>query len=778
MGDAIELNLSPSCYNCLSWSSDGELAVAAGDSIHLQLPQWKPKYVHPLFEKEKSMPWTSAKVRANVFTNKEWKTEWPSDRDSFSIGAEQSLSTVAALAWSHQGLGLHRRCVLAVLTSNLVLSLYEADGQRRTWSRAAIVNKALEKYFRAKVERSRDSPGEFLRKTRIRSFTWCPPLKNIQHDRADVRWGEHILTVATDDNDVVLIRVRRNNSSSGPTTSQYSMDVIARFTLNNAARNYSMLPKGSLWAGALESKSRILHIACGPWSRMAEENSGGESRVTFGALIALALGSNLHFIHAQASLISGDDLTVSIEGQLSYYPNIPHSEPKTLEDINFTGPLSWIPIDASRLSLTVGSLGGRVTLRFENNAYDKLLTRTDHERANIAFHQRSFEESKGYKSIGAMYSQHNEPITGIVAPQSLVNANDNRSMYLTTLGLFLEAVPLSTIGTPLEETLSRVYAPWTTHMERYRQKYDIQYELGDMAIVRTWGLSTFDGWTAVAFTMHPGDVLEYTTRAEENTIIIFTHPDPNAVFPKPAEISDELTATKRAEILQYILSSANKLRWCDLRSARLVYAACVYAINLHYHYHAKQHDLLRLARQALSHLSAVFNLPITEELSYCDSEQDTTASSNNPLGATPKPASLLEGPGGWIFEKCQTCFRRKNENVGLSWQNPNTAICGNGHAWNRCALTFLAIQQPYTSMFCSICDTSVLSRDKGVNYTLEGINLSTNSQQQQHEQQQHNDGSETDNAVAEFDPKRRELYDLLYDRYDTCAYCGGKYQDE
>jgi hypothetical protein len=347
--------------------------------------------------------------------------------------------------------------------------------------------------------------------------------------------------------------------------------------------------------------------------------------------------------------------------------------------------------------LVIGYLGGRVTLRFDNNAYDSLIiTRTNNEN-NIVFYQRSFEEERGYTSLGATYSQHNEPITGkypfillytfpviktkentgIVAPQSLINPSDNRPIYISTLGLFLEAVPLSTIGTPVEETLAKIHPPWTTKMGRYRQKYDIQYELGDMAVVRTWGLSTFDGWTAVAFTMHPGDVLEYTTRAEENTIIIFTHPNPNAVFPKPAEISDELISTKRAEILYSILLSADKLRWSDLRSARLVYAACINAINLHHSHDAEPHDLLTLARQALIHLSTIFNLPIAEELSYCDD----LASRNTPLG-TPKPASLLEGPGGWIFEKCHTCFRRKNENVGLSWQNPSTAVCANGHTWS------------------------------------------------------------------------------------------------
>jgi hypothetical protein len=49
---------------------------------------------------------------------------------------------------------------------------------------------------------------------------------------------------------------------------------------------------------------------------------------------------------------------------------------------------------------------------------------------------------------------------------------------------------------------------------------------------------------------------------------------------------------------------------------------------------------------------------------------------------------------------------------------------------------------------------SVLSRNEGIDYTLIGLEQSAQ------------------------DGNRKEVYDSLYDRYDTCAYCGGKYQDE
>ncbi|QGA12418.1 hypothetical protein EYB26_000062 [Talaromyces marneffei] len=722
MGEALDLNLYPSCYNCLSWSDDGELAVAAGDTVHLQLPQWKPKYVHPLFEKEKSMPWTSTKVRTNVFTHQEWKVMMPSGRDEFSIGAEQSQSTVSQLAWSHQGLGLHRRCVLAVLTSNLLLSLYEADGKRRTWSRVCVVNKALEKYFESK-DRSKS-----IGTSRIRSFAWCPPLRNDasgENDRADVRWGEQLLTIATDRNDIVLVHVKRNNSSNALAW-RYSIDVIDHAELGTLDRVYSLVPNGSLWADALSSKAKILNISCGPWSRIDSERSG----IKYQALISLVLGGNLHLVNVQASLSSGDGSAISIEGQLTFNTTVLSF--KSLESINFTGPLQWLPVDETRVLLISGYVGGRATLLFDQNAYVKSSMQTEVDGNNIFFHQRSFED-KGYNIMGTMYSQCNEPISGIVAPESSTVSHDTRTIYLTSLGRFSEATPLSTTGTLLEESLVKTQPPWVDQVERYRQRYSIQYELGDMTIVRTWGLATFDGWTAVAFTMHPGDVLEYTIRAEESTIILFTPPEPSAVFPKPADLSDQRS---------------------DLRSARLTYSACVCAINANYGAQqeiSKNEPLLSIARQALTYLSTIFELPVDEEISYCDINKPST---DPVLYSTPKPASTLEGPTGWIYERCHTCFRRGNGNVGLSWRDQNTTICANGHTWNRCALTFLAIQEPYISMFCSVCDMSVLSRDEGIDYTLEG------------------------RKQAAQDSNRKEVYDSLYDRYDTCAYCGGKYQDE
>lgn len=299
--------------------------------------------MHPLFEKEKSTPWTSTKIRTNVFTHREWEVSWPSNRDDFSIGAEQSLSTVAALAWSPQGLGKNRRCVLAVLTSNLVLSLYEADGQRRTWSRVAIVNDAIEAYFSVEEKKSKmQKDGDFLtanllRKSRIRAFTWCEPLKNSDGGghaaSGSMRWGEQVLAVATDYNDVVLVQVKRDDVSSVD-KSVYSFNVVSHLELDQQAKKYPMTPGPSLWADAMEQKARILHVACGPWRRFEDG---------FGAMIAVVHGSRLQLVSIQANTVAGKNGERIVEAQMSHTPEKWLSGSSGLDRINFTGPLRWIP---------------------------------------------------------------------------------------------------------------------------------------------------------------------------------------------------------------------------------------------------------------------------------------------------------------------------------------------------------------------------------------------------------------------------------------------------
>ena len=80
------------------------------------------------------------------------------------IGEEQSNSHVLAVAWSPPGLAIHQRSVLAILTSNNVLSLWASHSNTKdqlSWKRVLTVNNAF---------KGRDC------RMQIRCMAWCPSI--------------------------------------------------------------------------------------------------------------------------------------------------------------------------------------------------------------------------------------------------------------------------------------------------------------------------------------------------------------------------------------------------------------------------------------------------------------------------------------------------------------------------------------------------------------------------------------------------------------------------
>lgn len=90
----------------------------------------------------------------------------------------------------------------------------------------------------------------------------------------------------------------------------------------------------------------------------------------------------------------------------------------------------------------------------------------------------------------------------------------------------------------------------------------------------------------------------------------------------------------------------------------------------------------------------------------------------------------------------------------------------------RCALTFLAIQEPGVCKFCGICgtaflkDTYILESDGGSDrLTRSGSNVETSN--------------ETTEIANDDHPRPSgfTLSQMLYAAFDVCVYCGGKYTD-
>jgi len=84
---------------------------------------------------------------------------------------------VTWLAWSPPGLAKHKRSVLAVLTSNHVLSLWASNSDMavpESWERVCLVNDAIKAALREEKFKSRFKSVSSLRLRRIRSAAWAP----------------------------------------------------------------------------------------------------------------------------------------------------------------------------------------------------------------------------------------------------------------------------------------------------------------------------------------------------------------------------------------------------------------------------------------------------------------------------------------------------------------------------------------------------------------------------------------------------------------------------
>ena len=190
--DAIELSAYPSCDDCLTWSEDG-LAVAAHENIFLLQPIARCK-----------QSYSSETLCINQFTVEEWPEQPLSAVKDLSVGEEQTDSSVVALSWSPQGLGLHRRSVLAVLTSNLLLSIWETDGSQRGWRRTCIVNQ----YLSTHVGLFNAHPAfvQHEKSPRIRAFAWSKPLKKSRQD-------QHLLATVDDKDKLTVFSIGKRDTS-------------------------------------------------------------------------------------------------------------------------------------------------------------------------------------------------------------------------------------------------------------------------------------------------------------------------------------------------------------------------------------------------------------------------------------------------------------------------------------------------------------------------------------------------------------------------------------
>ncbi|KAJ5083056.1 hypothetical protein N7532_012099 [Penicillium argentinense] len=682
----IQLPLQPSCFEALSWSPDGEIAVAAGEHVHVLIP--KNVVADPGAQGKDA--WEITRIRVNNFTNAEWASIYPQNRDDFSLGAEQSMSTVIGLAWSPEGLARFRRSVLAVLTSNLILSLWEPVGPQAIWTRVAIANHALHP--------DPSAPGQLtggqLRKANIRSFQWCPPLKipgrpdgSNSAWQPESRWGVHLISVANDANEVILLKVCRFVCSP-PSTWSYRVEKLASHQLNAETVRFSKISSESMLRKALELKARVLSVSTGPWLACPQSTEDNAHSVT--AALATAYGQQLRLVKMAVVLRSstddqGDALKYQVSAELSDHP-INQSSSRWAH-CQVHSPLKWIYTEkASTIGLAVGTIAGFMTISMTPSNYMGSDGKTD------VFDFRKIPSSSFPAAVDDEPSRRYwDPIT---AMSTLVDEQTNTcTLHLGSGSGLCATTTLEHLKAGVSPGLPR----WSKHVDNFREQFGLDHDLGGNTVSRIGGLASYRDVIAVLITPNPTDEIQYIVTSDEKSFLGFAFEgvdqnfNANSLFTPRSNEETQPGASKREKAVEFLISQYEKGDDINEMDQRLIYAAACCSIV------DEQSESIRTrARKVLERLAIHLDADLSEEISKCEA---------GPPQICAKTSDQFARPGGHLFEKCDIC------DASIPWESPDEAQCENGHLFARCGITFQAMQQPGLSKYCSGCQTEYIDEE-------------------------------------------------------------------
>ncbi|KAJ5884664.1 hypothetical protein N7495_009174 [Penicillium taxi] len=706
----IQLSTFPSSVDALSWSPDGDLAVAGGDHVRILTSTVNSGGT---LIKQRWNQWHPTNVQTNRFTNAEWPTILTQGREDFSIAAEQSTSLTTAIAWSPSGLARYRRSVLAVLTSNLLLSIWEPAGVNGQWVRVCLVNHCLFATTPVRLE------GTELRKVNIRSFKWCPPIRVSPHggssDDSDPesRWGIHLILVANDLNEVVLLQIRRR--SNPETVSQTIItEKLATHTVVVGDGEFPTAGRGTLLYAALQAQARITALSCGPW--IVSSVPGNNSVHTADTLVAVILANQLRLLKVTVTLTEYDSdkkVTPRFETKALFQEFEINPSPVKLVQHRLQGPLEWIYEDESpKIILAVCTNSDFITVEIPRSSYSAS------EPASNKVETWEWDISSLPAEDGGPGKPHYERVSGMTVSRD--EHNTSTALNVGTHGGLGAVISLKDIISKG----SLVIPQWCKDMNNFRDCHAQKQGWENLTVARIWGLGSWRSVTAVLFTTHPTDMIEYRIGTGNYSYIEIAGAwNTEMLFrPDPKHSDPEYARRQREKVITFVLSHVDNLNSEDIEDQKMVYHAACCAIA-----DGQPEAVLSQARKCFERLAVVTGADMSEEMSKCGLKSAKIFA---------KRIEKQSQPGGHLFEWCGICG-----DGGIAWSAATVAQCVNGHAFARCGLSFQIIQSADVSKFCLACRKEYVDEDL--------VSL--------------NNG-----------PQGR-LFLKEFHKFDTCIYCGGKF---
>jgi hypothetical protein len=262
-------------------------------------------------------------------------------------------------------------------------------------------------------------------------------------------------------------------------------------------------------------------------------------------------------------------------------------------------------------------------------------------------------------------------------------------------------------------------------LQKARADFDKKFDLEGQVRVRNWGAAFFPdkSLAAVCISLHPSDMIEYGAPRTQHTLLLFARTQQSVVATQSASTDSAV----HEEILAFLARCPTS--WIRTEMDRNIARNTISLIS---HDFADDGPLINWAASAASRLS---NSRRQEENAGIAAPLPETDSMDLDRNALTENGHKNASAGSLTREVCEIC----GEVIPFS-RSSTSAACAQGHRFSRCGLSFVAIQEPGISKYCSKCGRQFLDPSK-----LEW-------------------------------PDGPSLSQVLFDKFDVCPYCQGKFR--
>ncbi|RMY41837.1 hypothetical protein D0865_12176 [Hortaea werneckii] len=737
----IILPFWPTALDCVDWSKNNQLAVAGGENVAVLSPSFREVA-------SDNSHWTSIVFEANAFTASEIPRQAPLSFPSLSVGEEISTWQVQRVKWSSPGIARYGGCLLAVLTSNHALSLWECGGKAdllRSWNRKIVLNDALRKHYGYPSTIPDDSDAEaFARQRcarqvslRIKSFCWSPYQEQSRggpHEMLSsvANTEAHLLAVSTEGGDICILRL---STPVGQPEEGWSSEVMCTFEAG---------PDGAAGEGdELTWHGWNSHESCRQ-SALSYIHNGNLHHVV------------IRYTHAgeDASDFKVQRLTAQESGTSAR---------------SLRGPLRY--------------LGNHMLLTSPFDCMTITSVPTLNQPAGVA--------QESICDLGERW----DPVSGAVMSR---DTNGAPVVHFTTLTTTASADTCSLQTLAGEQDPSQM-PPWKKAIAESKAAFSTEHNLDGHVQERTWGIAASPSGDCIAtcITLHPSDAVANIVPHVQKCLLLLSPCDSNIFYAlqNPTAQEGNLFCPPVAEDLYFNRlqhPDSQPKQWADscvslirsFASESKDFSGGLNPILLAESVRTKLYFETNIVKARFEVLAAMFK----NDGRYISEKHHVILQGLMGQVNGLAKLDLQQGPLGIRMAQCYAVLSNKlhtgetdgfpgsmrNQEVcticgqEIPMESIKWARCSGGHQFQRCAVTMLPISDPSLSKSCRICATRYLDATQVPELQLD--TYQPNSQTRGGD----SEGATRDKSSAVPEP-RSSLVRIMLAACDTCVLCGGRF---